>query len=377
MPLAASAAPSRRRSRVSAVSLALAWPPLPHSATPSPKSLFNRAPWLWVACHPSYCQRSRSSQRIYLEHNAMGRSQVRDMLRLLENSFFIVVGAVDRCFSALLRLLGPVLVVSANGLIAFIAWEWIFVLAPTYITQRYGYVLSFPIYTFALYVLFNILFNYWSCILTQPGYPGNHTAAIDAAVERAERDGHGARHRVCRTCRVPKPPRTHHCSVCKSCVMKMDHHCPWVNNCVGFYNYRYFLLFLFYLATGCGIVACTCMIPLMTGNDLFRARNSTLLFVFILTCSILVALGLFLFWHTFLVLSNQTTIEFYCNRFDAAEARRAGKTFRNPYTLGSRANFEQVFGRKSFLACTFPSRAKPPGDGIDFPTHPREALHYV
>jgi len=39
-----------------------------------------------------------------------------------------------------------------------------------------------------------------------------------------------------------KPPRSHHCRVCKRCVLKMDHHCVWINNCVGYANYKAFII---------------------------------------------------------------------------------------------------------------------------------------
>lgn len=53
--------------------------------------------------------------------------------------------------------------------------------------------------------------------------------------------------RMCRTCGINKPPRTSHCKHCDNCIEGMDHHCPFVNNCIGKNNYRYFITFLFHV----------------------------------------------------------------------------------------------------------------------------------
>ncbi|KAF2802392.1 zf-DHHC-domain-containing protein, partial [Mytilinidion resinicola] len=52
----------------------------------------------------------------------------------------------------------------------------------------------------------------------------------------------------CRTCHLLKPARSKHCSICKTCVARADHHCVWVNNCLGRGNYKWFLALL--LSTG-------------------------------------------------------------------------------------------------------------------------------
>lgn len=52
-------------------------------------------------------------------------------------------------------------------------------------------------------------------------------------------------HQGCRTCyQRPKPARSKHCSICKTCIERQDHHCIWINNCVGLHNYGYFVALL-------------------------------------------------------------------------------------------------------------------------------------
>ncbi|KAM9713162.1 palmitoyltransferase ZDHHC23-B isoform 1-T5 [Menidia menidia] len=65
-----------------------------------------------------------------------------------------------------------------------------------------------------------------------------------------EQEGGRERKNWCPTCRVARPPRAGHCRICGVCVLRLDHHCVWINSCVGQANHRSFLLtLLFFLMT--------------------------------------------------------------------------------------------------------------------------------
>ena len=62
------------------------------------------------------------------------------------------------------------------------------------------------------------------------------------------------RKRYCLICHLFKPEKCHHCSTCKSCMLGMDHHCPWLATCIGFFNRKHFMLTLIYSLTSILII---------------------------------------------------------------------------------------------------------------------------
>ncbi|MES1907138.1 MAG: hypothetical protein MHM6MM_000317 [Cercozoa sp. M6MM] len=136
----------------------------------------------------------------------------------------------------------------------------------------------------------------------------------------------------CDKCDSARPPRARHCSACKRCVARMDHHCIWLGTCVGCDNYKFFIALIADV-----FIACLIVLP-VTLVSLFQVSNSAL-FYLVPTCC-LAAFGVFftyklLEYHLPLLLRNQTQLE----------KMFAPVAFEHKYSLGTQlANLRLTMG---------------------------------
>jgi hypothetical protein len=173
--------------------------------------------------------------------------------------------------------------------------------------------------------------------------------------------------RHCKWCGKYKPDRCHHCRVCNMCILKMDHHCPWVYNCVGFWNYKYFLLLLFYTCMDCHLIALT---NFETVSKVLDSNTDVITMFLVSFCEALAAsLGwlftLFLMFHMWLVSKSMTTIEF-CEKHMQKSKDGSPPTPPpvNVYDLGRASNIKNVLGDNPFLWLL--PIGTPTGDGLSF-----------
>lgn len=211
--------------------------------------------------------------------------------------------------------------------------------------------------TLAIPIIAAILFFFvMSCLLrtslTDPGILPRATVCEAAALEKqidntgsstyrppprtreVMINGQMVKLKYCFTCKMFRPPRTSHCSVCDNCVERFDHHCPWVGNCVGRRNYRFFYAFILSLSFLTAFIF-ACVVTHLTlrsqGSNFLSTLKETpasVLELVICFFSIWSILGLSGF-HTYLVASNLTTNEDIKGSWSS---KRGGEASVNPYS---------------------------------------------
>ncbi|XP_036294961.1 palmitoyltransferase ZDHHC6 isoform X4 [Pipistrellus kuhlii] len=176
------------------------------------------------------------------------------------------------------------------------------------------------------------------------------------------------------------------------CVLKMDHHCPWINNCCGYQNHASFTLFLLLAPLGCIHAAFIFVMTMYTQLynrlsfgwntvkiDMSAARRDPLpiipfglaafaatLFALGLALGTTIAVGMLFFIQIKIILRNQTSIESWIEEKakDRIQYYQLDEVFVFPYDTGSRwKNFKQVFTWSGV----------PEGDGLEWPV--REGCH--
>ncbi|MQM17969.1 hypothetical protein Taro_050951 [Colocasia esculenta] len=160
------------------------------------------------------------------------------------------------------------------------------------------------------------LASFCAAVLVDPGY-----VPASFALDMEDARGNGINLKYCDKCSSYKPPRSHHCRICRRCVMKMDHHCLWINNCVGYANYKPFTIFVLYASVSSiySMVAYGGLVTILS-----------------------IVLSTLLGWHIYLLSHNMTTIEYREGVRAMWLAQKSGQRYHHLFDLGMLKNLTAV-----------------------------------
>jgi len=220
-------------------------------------------------------------------------------------------------------------------------WSWILILAPS-IVQLTVINPAFPNCEVILDIAYSIslfctLMSLCLTTFTDPGIipredPEEHRRQLRniflAVDEDAEVDhvtvvkGKEILCQKCRTCSIYRPPRSFHCSDCQACIEVHDHHCPWVGNCVGKRNHRYFLSFAVFTTIHSTLTASIDLVFILeqlytaTKNGDYSTNHIIGIVMMVYCCIIICCLSGLSCYHGKLACCGMTTNEDLRGRYD-------------------------------------------------------------
>ena len=132
-------------------------------------------------------------------------------------------------------------------------------------------------------------------------------------------------YQICPECVCRRPPRSRHCQNCNKCVEKFDHHCPWINNCIGGRNLGIFYCFLLITLSFISYVGYICLVRLLSelrSDPLNFLSIGASLMGFLVPLSFIGPLLLLIWVQTLNFFSNTTTNERYSRRIEPTGIER-------------------------------------------------------